>query len=46
MTMALKIFDTPGMITLVTPPNMMNPEKISYVDKLKGKRERPICKTS
>jgi hypothetical protein len=30
MTMALKIFDTPGMITLVTPPNMMNPEKISF----------------
>ena len=30
MTMALKIFDTPGMVTLVTPPNMMNPEKISF----------------
>ena len=28
--MALKIFDTPGMVTLVTPPNMMNPEKISF----------------
>ena len=26
----MKILDTLGMITLVTPPSMMNPEKISF----------------
>ena len=30
MTMGLKIFNTPGMVTLVTPPSMANPEKISF----------------
>jgi len=28
--MGLKIFNTPGMVTLVTPPSMANPEKISF----------------
>lgn len=26
----MKILDTLGMVTLVTPPSMMNPEKISF----------------
>jgi len=30
MTMGLKIFNTPGMVTLVTPPSMANSEKISF----------------
>ena len=30
MSLNLKMFDTLGMVTLVTPPSMMNPEKISF----------------
>ena len=30
MALNMKILDTLGMITLVTPPSMMNPEKISF----------------
>ena len=30
MTMALKMFDTLGMVTLVTPPSMLLPERISF----------------
>ena len=30
MALKLKMFDTLGMVTLVTPPSMMNPEKISF----------------
>lgn len=30
MTMAIKLFDTMGGITIVTPPSMINPEKISF----------------
>ena len=30
MTMAMKMFDTLGMVTLVTPPSMLLPEKISF----------------
>ena len=30
MTLGIKMFDTLGMITVVTPPSMMNPEKISF----------------
>ena len=28
--MAIKLFDTMGGITIVTPPSMINPEKISF----------------
>jgi|TARA_B100001778_G_C18354924_1_gene523742 hypothetical protein len=30
MALKLKMFETLGMVTLVTPPSMMNPEKISF----------------
>ena len=30
MSMGLKVFDTLGTITVVTPPSMMNPHKISF----------------
>ena len=30
MALKMKMFDTLGMVTLVTPPSMMNPEKISF----------------
>jgi hypothetical protein len=30
MALNMKILDTLGMVTLVTPPSMMNPEKISF----------------
>jgi hypothetical protein len=30
MGLNMKIFDTLGMVTLVTPPSMINPEKISF----------------
>ena len=30
MTLGIKAFDTLGMITVVTPPSMINPEKISF----------------
>tara|TARA_Y100001937_G_scaffold70318_1_gene95758 strand:+ start:2521 stop:2892 length:372 start_codon:yes stop_codon:yes gene_type:complete len=30
MTMGLKVFDTLGTITMVTPPSMLNPHKISF----------------
>ena len=30
MALKLKMFKTLGMVTLVTPPSMMNPEKISF----------------
>ena len=30
MSLQLKMFDTLGMLTVVTPPSMMNPEKISF----------------
>jgi|TARA_B100001093_G_C26706092_1_gene961277 hypothetical protein len=30
MGLNLKMFDTLGMVTLVTPPSMLNPEKISF----------------
>jgi len=30
MGLNLKMFDTMGMVTVVTPPSMMNPEKISF----------------
>ena len=30
MALNMKMLDTLGMITLVTPPSMMNPEKISF----------------
>ena len=30
MALKLKMFDTLGAVTLVTPPSMMNPEKISF----------------
>ena len=30
MALKIKMFDTLGMITVVTPPSMMNPEKISF----------------
>ena len=31
MTLAMKMFKTLGMVTLVTPPSMMNPDKVSFV---------------
>ena len=30
MSMGLKVFDTLGTITVVTPPSMLNPHKISF----------------
>ena len=30
MALNMKILDKLGMVTLVTPPSMMNPEKISF----------------
>ena len=30
MALKLKMFETLGMVTLMTPPSMMNPEKISF----------------
>ena len=30
MGLNLKMFDTLGMLTVVTPPSMMNPEKLSF----------------
>tara|TARA_A100001391_G_scaffold121316_1_gene82655 strand:+ start:816 stop:1187 length:372 start_codon:yes stop_codon:yes gene_type:complete len=30
MALNLKMFDTLGMMTVVTPPSMMNPEKLSF----------------
>lgn len=30
MALKLKMFETLGMVTLVTPPSMMNPENISF----------------
>ena len=30
MALNMKMLDTLGMVTLVTPPSMMNPEKISF----------------
>ena len=30
MSLNIKAFETLGMVTLVTPPSMMNPEKISF----------------
>ncbi len=30
MGLNLKMFDTLGMMTVVTPPSMMNPEKLSF----------------
>jgi|TARA_B100001057_G_C22488273_1_gene809162 hypothetical protein len=30
MGLNLKMFDSLGMVTLVTPPSMLNPEKISF----------------
>ena len=30
MALKLKMFDTLGMVTLVTPPSMMNPGEISF----------------
>ena len=30
MTMAIKMFETMGGVTIVTPPSMLNPEKISF----------------
>lgn len=30
MALKMKMFDTLGMVTLVTPPSMMNPDKISF----------------
>ena len=40
MALKMKMFDTLGMVTLVTPPSMMNPEKNqfhSYQLERKGK---------
>ena len=31
MALKMKMFDTLGMVTLVTPPSMMNAEKISFL---------------
>ena len=30
MALNLKMFDTLGALTVVTPPSMMNPEKLSF----------------
>ena len=31
MALGMKMFKTLGMVTLVTPPSMLNPEKISFL---------------
>ena len=42
MALKLKMFDTLGMVTLVTPPSMMNPEKISFT-LVSVRSEMPQC---
>ena len=45
MGLNMKIFDTLGMVTLVTPPSMINPEKISFtLINLKEKEQDQFAK--
>jgi hypothetical protein len=45
MGLNLKMFDTLGMITVVTPPSMMNPEKLSFtIINLKEKEKNHFAK--
>jgi len=45
MTLHMKMFDTLGMVTLVTPPSMMNSEKISFtLINLKEKEKNHFAK--
>jgi len=45
MGLNLKMFDTLGMITVVTPPSMMNPEELSFtIINLKEKEKNHFAK--
>jgi len=45
MGLNMKIFDTLGMVTLVTAPSMMNPEKVSFtLINLKEKEKNHFAK--
>ena len=45
MALNMKMFDTLGMVTLVTPPSMMNPAKVSFtLINLKEKEKNHFAK--
>ena len=47
MGLNLKMFDTLGALTVVTPPSMMNPEKLSFtIINLREKEKNHFAKAT